>query len=144
MNSPVAWALAAHLVGIVFWMGGLLVATQVLASHTRETSNEARCALARLEHKLMKGVAHPGAAITVLAGIAVVAMQPGYLREGWLQAKLLLVVLLIAIDLVVTARIRAYQAGRIELHAQQAKLIHGLIAALFLGIVVLVMIKPGL
>lgn len=144
MNSPVAWALAAHVVGIVFWIGGLLLATQVLASHIRERSPEARCALARLEHKLMKGVVHPGAAITVAAGIAVVAMQPAYMRESWLQAKLLLVVLLIAIDLVVTARIRGYQAGRIELYARQVKLVHGLIAALFLGIVVLVMIKPGL
>lgn len=144
MNSPVAWALAAHVVGIVFWMGGLLVATQVLASHTRETSPEARCALARLEQKLLKGIAHPGAAITVLAGIAVVAIQPDCLRQSWLQAKLLLVVILIAIDLVVAARIRAYQAGRIELCARQAKLVHGLIAAIFLGIVILVMIKPGL
>jgi putative membrane protein len=143
MNSPVAWALAAHVVGIVFWMGGLLVATQVLATHTRETSPEARCALARLEQKLLKGIAHPGAAITVLAGIAVVAIQPEYLRQSWLQAKLLLVVVLIAVDLVVASRARAYQAGRIELYARQAKLVHGLIAALFLGIVILVMIKPG-
>jgi protoporphyrinogen IX oxidase len=144
VNSPVAWALAAHVVGIVFWMGGLLVATQVLASHTQETSSEARRALARLEQKLLRGIAHPGAAITVLAGIVVVAIQPDYLRQSWLQAKLSLVVILIAIDLVVTARIRAYQAGRIEVYARQAKLVHGLIAALFLGIVILVMIKPGM
>jgi hypothetical protein len=44
----------------------------------------------------------------------------------------------------VTARIRAYQAGCIEFYARQAKLVHGLIAALFLGIVILVMIKPGM
>lgn len=144
MNSPVAWALAAHMVGIVFWMGGLLVVTQVLASHIREKSPEARCALARLEQKLLKGVAHPGAAITVLAGSIVVGIQPDYLRQAWLQAKLLLVIALIGLDLVVTVRIRGYQAGRIELYARQAKLVHGLIAAIFLGVVILVMIKPGL
>ena len=144
MNSPVAWALAAHVVGIVFWMGGLLVATQVLASHTQETSPEARCALARLEQKLLKGIAHPGAAVTILAGIAVVAMQPDYLHQSWLHAKLSLVAILIVVDLVVAARIRGYREGRIEVYARQAKLVHGMIAALFLGIVILVMIKPGL
>lgn len=142
MNSPVAWTLTAHVIGIVFWMGGLLVVTQVLASHIRETSPEARQALARLEQKLLKGVAHPGAAITVLAGIGVLVLQPDYLSQGWLHIKLLLVAILIVLDLVVTFRIRAYQAGRIEMPARQAKLFHAATALLFVAIVILVMIKP--
>ena len=49
MNSPTAWALVFHVVGFVFWMGGLMVATQVMASESVETSAEARRALERLE-----------------------------------------------------------------------------------------------
>src|SRR5713226_3245859 len=98
MNSPVAWALLFHILGFVFWMGGLLTATQVLASHTREPSPAVREALGRLETKLLKGVAHPGAAITLVAGIVIVWLQPFYLQEGWLHAKLTLVAILIVID----------------------------------------------
>lgn|SRR5437667_4547732 len=142
MNSPVAWVLVFHILGFVFWTAGLLVATQVLATHTQEKSDEVRRVLSRLETKLLNGVAHPGAAITVVAGIAVVAIQPAYLHQGWLHAKLFLVAILIALDLIVHARARAFQTGRIELRRRECKMLHGAISLVFLGILVLVMIKP--
>jgi len=142
MNSPVAWALVFHVLGFVFWMAGLLVATQALSAHIKESSPAARQALARLESKLLRGVAHPGAAITVLAGITVVWMQPDYLHQHWLQAKLFLVAILIGLDLILTWRIRAFQAGQIEIPRWESKAQHGAISLVFLLIVVLVMIKP--
>ncbi len=142
MNSGVAWALVFHILGFVFWMGGLLVVTQVLAMHTEETAPEARDTLTRLENKLLKGIVHPGAAIAVLAGIVVVALQPDYLRQTWLHAKLSLVAILIALDLIVYFRAKAFHAGRIELRRRECKILHGAISLVFLGILVLVMIKP--
>lgn len=142
MNSPVAWALVFHVIGIVFWMGGLLTATQALAARTQESSPEAQKALENLERKLMKAVAHPGAAITVLAGITVVWLQSGYLYQTWLHAKLSLVVILIALDLVLHFRAKAYYAGKLNLSRAECKFMHGAISLVFLGIVVLVMIKP--
>ena len=56
MNSPVAWVLVFHILGFVFWTAGLLVATQVLATHTQEKSDEVRRVLSRLETKLLNGV----------------------------------------------------------------------------------------
>jgi protoporphyrinogen IX oxidase len=151
MNSGVAWALVFHILGIVFWMGGLLVTTQVLAMHVDEESPESRETLAHLEMKLLKGVTHPGAAITVLAGIVIVALQPDYLRQHWLHAKLALVAILIALDLIVYFRARALHeadfalagddTGRLK-QRRTCKILHGAISLLFLGILVLVMIKP--
>ena len=142
MNSPTAWALVFHVVGFVFWMAGLMVATQVMAAEAVEPSAEARRALERLERVLFKGVAHPGAAITVVAGITVVAIQPGYLYQRWLHAKLTLVAVLIALDLMAWFRAREYHAGAAPLRRGFCKGIHAAIATVFLGIVILVMIKP--
>jgi protoporphyrinogen IX oxidase len=142
MNSGVAWALVFHIVGFVLWMGGLLVATQVMASRTRQSSPEVHAALARLETKLFKGIAHPGAAVTVIGGIIVLVLQPDYLRQGWLHAKLFLVAILIALDIIAYVRSRASQAGRIELQKRECMALHSGIALVFIGIVILVMIKP--
>lgn len=142
MNSGLAWALVFHILGFVFWMGGLLVVTQVLAMHAEETAPGARDALTRLENKLLKGIIHPGAAITVVAGIVVVALQPDYLHQNWLRAKLSLVAILIALDLIVHFRVKAFHAGRIELQRRECKMLHGAISLIFLVILVLVMIKP--
>ncbi len=142
MNSPSAWALVFHVVGFVFWIAGLLIVTQVLATHTQERIPEARQVLARLEMKLLKGMAHPGAALTIIAGIVVVAIQPDYLHQPWLHAKLFLVAILTGLHLIIYVRAKAFQAGRIELQRRECKALHGVISLLFLGIVILVMIKP--
>ena len=142
MNSPVAWALVFHIIGVVFWIGGLLFGLQVLTMHTQTTSPEVREALAKLESKLFRGIAHPGAAITVLAGIVVVLLQPGYIHQAWLQAKLFLVAILIGLDLIATFRARSFQKGRIEMTRGECQLLHGAVSLVFIGIVIMVMIKP--
>lgn len=142
MNSPVAWALVFHILGFVLWMGGLLVVTQALAMHTQEESTAARQAFERLEMKLFKSIAHPGAAITVIAGIVVVALQPGYLHEAWLHAKLFLVAIMIGLDLIIYLRARAFHEGKVRLQRRECMILHGVTSLTFLGILILVMIKP--
>src|SRR3990172_10417825 len=104
----VPWTLVFHLIGLVFWLGSLLVVTRILAVHAEETSAEARAALGRLEMKLLKGLAHPGAALMVIAGILLLVQESYALRERWMHWKLLLVLVLIALDLRVYFRAKAF------------------------------------
>ena len=142
MNSGVAWALVFHVVGFVFWMAGLLMATQALAAQAEESAPEARAALARYEMKLIKGFVYPGSAITVVAGAVVLWLQPDYLHQGWLHAKLFLVVLLLGLNVKVHWRAKAFAVGRVELRKRDGRMLHGIASLLFLLIVILVMIKP--
>jgi len=142
MNSGVAWTLVFHIVGFVLWIGGLLTATQVMGSRARQSSADVASALSRLELKFFKGVAHPGAAIAVVAGIIALVLQPNQLHQGWLHAKLLLVAILIALDLIAYVRARASEAGRIVLQRRECMALHSGIALVFIGIVILVMVKP--
>jgi putative membrane protein len=138
----VAWTLVFHIIGLVFWLGSLLVVTQVLAIHTEETSPETRATLGRLESKLLKGLAHPGAALMVITGTILLSLDPNYLREHWLHAKLLLVIILVALDLRVTFRVREFQEGKIELSRRECMALHGAISLVFFGILILVLVKP--
>ena len=138
----VAWTLVFHLIGLVFWLGGLLVVTHTLAMHAEEDSPEARAALGRLESKLLRGLAHPGAAIMVITGFILVGHDPNLLRQHWLHAKLLLVVILIALDLRVTFRARAFQEGTVEMTRGECMALHGAIALVFTAILILVLVKP--
>lgn len=142
MNSPLAWALVFHIMGLVFWIGGLLVTTTVLALHTQQDLPQTRVPLEHLEVKLLKGMAHPGAAITVLAGMTVLWIQPSYLHEHWLHAKLILVLVLIALDLFVYMRAKAFHKGEIKIERRECMILHGAVSLVFLGIVILVLIKP--
>ena len=138
----VAWTLVFHLTGLVLWVGSLLVVTHVLAAHSGEASPEARATMGRLEAKLLKGLAHPGAALMALSGVVLLSLEPHALREHWLHIKLLLVVVLVALDLRVHFRARAFRAGRIEMTRGECLALHGMIAAVFVTILVLVLVKP--
>jgi putative membrane protein len=138
----VGWTLVFHIIGLVFWVGSLLVVTHVLAGHTEESSPDVREALGRLESKLLRGLAHPGAAIMVVTGIVLVLLESGVLHEHWLQLKLLLVLILVALDLRVTFRARAFQRGKAEITRGECMGLHGGIALVFTLIVILAILKP--
>jgi len=136
------WILVFHLTGLVFWLGSLLVVTHILAFHSEEPFAEVREALGRLEVKLLKGLAHPGAAVMVISGILLIGGNPHYLHERWLQAKLVLVALLIILDLRVYFRARAFLAGSVELRRRECMALHGAISLVFFAILILILLKP--
>ena len=141
-HDVVAWILVFHLIGMVFWLGTLLAVTHILAIHTETPSPEARDTLGRLEAKLLKGLARPGAALALLTGFILVGQNPPYLRQHWLQAKLLLVALLIVLDLRVYFRSQAFLTGKINLQRRECMALHGAISLVFFGILVLALLKP--
>ncbi len=138
----VAWTLVFHIIGMVFWLGSLLAVTHTLAVHTEEAAPEARAALGRLESKLLRGLAHPGAAIMVITGFILIGHDPNLLRQHWLHAKLLLVVILIALDLRVTFCARQFQEGKISMTRGECMGLHGAIALLFVLIASLALVRP--
>jgi protoporphyrinogen IX oxidase len=137
-----AWALVFHIIGLVFWLGSLLLVTSILAIHAEEASTESRATLTVVESKLLKGFAHPGAALMVITGFILLTQHPENLREPWLHAKLALVAILIGLDLRVTMRAKALQEGKVELTRGECMALHGSIALAFFIIVILAFVRP--
>ena len=134
--------LVAHIFGVLFWVGGLLATSMALTRHTQETSTEARQALARLERIYLRGLADPGALLTILAGISLIMTKPSYyLHAPWLHIKLTFVLLLIGLHGMVAIRTKAFAAGRIVMQRNEAR---GLvIATLFLLLSILIATLVG-
>ncbi len=143
MNTLLAWTLVFHILGIVFWLGSLLAVTHILATDADAESEEVHEALNRLEGKLFKGIAHPGAIVTVISGAILISTNPQYyLHAAWLHVKLFLVVILIALDVITYIRAKAFHAGKITLRRKECMMLHGGIALMFIGILVMVLIRP--
>ena len=138
----VAWTLVVHVFGLVFWVSGLLVATLVLARHTQEAVPAAREALAGLERLFLRGIADPGALLTLLAGIMLVAGNPAYyLHARWLHIKLIFVAILMCLHWVVATRCKSFAAGRISLERRQVNFLLAAIVITFL--LILISTLPG-
>ena len=133
----VAALLVVHVLGLVFWVSGLLVTSMALTRHTQEASAEARQALARLERIYLRGLADIGALLTIVAGISLILRNSSYyLHAPWLHIKLTFVVFLIGLHGVVAMRTKAFGAGRIALQRSEARLLVGATLLIFLSILI--------
>jgi putative membrane protein len=143
MGTLMAWTLVFHILGIVFWLGSLLVVTHLLAYDAESDSPEVHEILNRLEGKLFRGIAHPGAIITIISGIILISTNAQYyLHATWLHVKLLFVIILIVLDVITYIRAKAFHEGRVKLQRKECMALHGGIALMFIGILIMVLIRP--
>lgn len=137
----VAWTLVFHMLGIVLWIGGLLMTTVLLSRHVQETAPEARAALTRLEKKSMRAMADPGALVTILAGVTVILLNRTYLSEGWLHFKLLIVVALIIMHGYIGIEMKGVQKGTSSLTSGKAWFLFATVMVVFVAILIVTL--PG-
>lgn len=129
--------LVLHVLGLVFWVSGLLVTSMALTRHTQETSAEARQALARLERIYLRGLADPGALLTILIGVSLIMTNSRYyLHAPWLHLKLTFVLFLIGLHGRVAVRTKALATGRIEMQPSEARVLVGATILVFLSILI--------
>ena len=134
--------LVGHVLGLVFWVGGLLVTSMALTRHTQEASADARQALARLERIYLRGLADPGALLTILAGVSLIMTNSSYyLHAPWLHIKLTFVLLLVGLHGIVAVRTKRFSTGRITMQRSEARLL--VVATLFLFLSILIATLVG-
>ncbi len=134
--------LVGHVLGLVFWVGGLLVTSMALTRHTQEASADARQALARLERIYLRGLADPGALLTILAGVSLIMTNSSYyLHAPWLHIKLTFVLLLVGLHGIVAVRTKRFSTGRITMQRSEARLL--VLATLFLFLSILIATLVG-
>jgi putative membrane protein len=113
-----------------------------LTRHTQEPSAEARQALARLERIFLRGLADPGALLTILVGVGLISTNSHYyLHAPWLHIKLTFVLLLIGLHGILAMRTKAFASGRIELTRSEARMM--VLATLFLFLSILIATLVG-
>jgi uncharacterized membrane protein len=103
----------------------------------QETAPEARQALTRVSRTVLRAFTDPGALVTVVAGIALVATNSHYfLATRWLRIKLAFVVILIFLHVMIAIKAKAASAGRGGTDAGQARTLMILVLLVFLSILI--------
>lgn len=116
--SVYLWVLPAHLIGLFLWLGGLFTVYWLLRLHSNAPP-EMREKLVLMERSLamMMDIA---AALAIGTGIALAVDHPmGNLftlpKQGWLHAKLAIVVLgILSVHGMTRARIKKFSQGKIS------------------------------
>jgi putative membrane protein len=89
------WIKAFHIIFIVTWFAGLFYLPRLFVYHALSTDQVSHERFKIMERKLYYGIMLPGGIFATLFGIWLLSYNfQGYLRAGWMQAKLAFVLLL--------------------------------------------------
>lgn len=133
------WIKALHIVFVTSWFAGLFYLPRLFVNHAMETSPEAIARLMLMEAKLYR----------FMMPLAVLALAFGFwlwlgfsISGGWLHAKLVLVLALIAYHLYCGKLLKLFKAGKNTHSHTWYRWFNELPVLILLAVVILVVVKP--
>jgi len=142
MMSWYGGVLVLHIVSVMSWMAGLLYCPRLFVYHSMTApQSETSATFEVMERKLLHAITIPADAASVIFG-GLLASEIGLSGQGWLHAKLVLVVCLIVYTGLLEKWRRDFITGRPLPSTRSFRMINEVPAVLMVGIVALVVLKP--
>ena len=142
MSNLTLWIKALHVLAVISWMAGMLYLPRLFVYHSDvERGSKTSETFKIMERRLLKAIMTPAMIVTWLTGLYV-AYAFGYFQDGWLHAKLGLVLILSAVHGYLAGRVRAFAQDRNDKPQRFYRVLNEVPTALMIGIVVLVIVKP--
>ncbi len=142
LASTYLWLKAGHIIFVVFWMAGLFILPRQMVYMYAAAPGSAEEALwAKRTATLRRMILTPSIIVVWLLGIAL-AIALGAWSQGWLHAKLLLVLLLSGYHGWMVATAKKMAAGERPIPEKTLRMLNEVPAIAVALIVVLVVVKP--
>jgi protoporphyrinogen IX oxidase len=136
------WLKAFHVVFVVTWFAGLFYLPRLFVYHVMASDPISRDRFVVMERRLFV-MTTIGGALTVIFGILMIQMAPAYMAQGWLHAKLTLVLLLIGYHLWCLPLMHGLRDGRNRHSERWFRLFNEVPSVLLIAIVILAVVKPS-
>jgi putative membrane protein len=142
MTSLYLWLKAAHVIAIIAWMAGMLYLPRLFVYHSQVAPGSAQSETFKImERRLLKAIINPAMIAAWALGLWL-AWDAGLFRQGWLHAKLVLVIALSGLHGHFSAAVRAFAEDRNTRSARYWRVMNEVPTVLMVGIVILVVVKP--
>jgi putative membrane protein len=136
------WLKAAHIVFVIFWMAGLFIFPRYLVHHQEALDRPAEAAAwVEREAKLRKIILMPSIGAVWIFGL-LLATVGHFWNDGWLHAKLLIVIALSGYQGWAVGYSKRLAKGEAPLPARRLRMLNELPALAVVLIVYLVVVKP--
>jgi protoporphyrinogen IX oxidase len=135
------WLKAFHIIFVVTWFAGLFYLPRLFLYHVTTTDQTGLERFRMMERRLFV-IMTIGASLAAIFGISLIVSAPGYMKAGWLHAKLALVVALIAYHIWCYRLVVAFRDGRNTHSPGWYRAFNEVPTVLLITIVILVVVKP--
>ncbi len=136
------WFKAFHIVAVIAWMAGMLYLPRLFVYHcAAEPGSQQSETFKVMERRLLRAIINPAMVATWALGLWL-AWNAGFFSDGWLHAKLALVIVLSAIHGFFSSCVRAFAEDRNTRPQRFYRIVNEVPTLLMILIVILVVVKP--
>lgn len=135
------WIKALHVVFVVTWFAGLFYLPRLFIYHAEARDEVSRERFVVMERRLFV-IMTIGAALATSFGSTMLVLGPGYLEQGWLWTKLVLVLGLIAFHIACWGLMQQLRTGTMRRSSRWLRLFNEIPALFLVAIVILAVVKP--
>ena len=138
------WIKALHIIAVIAWMAGVLYLPRLFVYHCgAEPGSKQSEDFKIMERKLWRGIITPSMIITfILGGILLGHLDRDLWLEGWLQAKLAFVVILVAYHGLMYRWWKDFEGDKNERSAKFYRWMNEVPAVVMFGIIIFVVVRP--
>ncbi|MBP2300379.1 protoporphyrinogen oxidase HemJ [Azospirillum picis] len=137
------WIKALHVISIIAWMAGLLYLPRLFVYHCQAAAgSEASETFKVMERRLLRAIMNPAMIAAYVFGIAMIVLTPEWMKQGWLHAKILFVLLLTASHMMMARWRRDFAEDRNTRPQRFYRIANEVPTLLMIGIVIFVIVKP--
>jgi putative membrane protein len=141
------WFKTLHIVGVVVWFAGLFYLVRLFIYHREAAALEPplRQAFeeqyALMERRLANIITTPGMVVAVVCAAGLLSVNPAWLQQGWMHAKLAFVAALLAYHAFCYRLMGRLQRGTCAWSGRQLRALNELPTLLLVVVVMLVVFK---
>ena len=138
------WLKALHIISVIAWMAGMLYLPRLYVYHAdARPGSELSETLKIMERRLLRLIMNPAMIATFILGGWMLALNPQLLHQPFMHAKLALVLLMTGVHGFLARYRRLFANDRNTHTARFYRILNEAPTLLLIGIVILVVVKPG-
>ena len=141
------WFKTFHIIGVVVWFAGLFYLVRLFIYHVEAAEQEhpIRAAFEQqyglMERRLANIITTPGMAVAVSCAVGLLVVNPSWLQQSWMHAKLLFVAFLLGYHWLCYRLMGQLQRGECNWSGRQLRALNELPTLLLVIVVLLVVFK---
>lgn len=141
------WFKTFHIIGVVVWFAGLFYLVRLFIYHVEAAEQEQpiRAAFEQqyglMECRLANIITTPGMAVAVSCAVGLLVVNPSWLQQSWMHAKLLFVAFLLGYHWLCYRLMGQLQRGECNWSGRQLRALNELPTLLLVIVVLLVVFK---
>ncbi len=137
------WIKAFHIIAVICWFAAIFYLPRLFVYHADTQDDVSKERFKIMERKLYRGIMTPSMIVVLLLGGWLISLNPNYyLSQGWMQVKIVLVLLLVGFHFYCGYLLKAFSDDKNSKSHKFFRVLNEVPVFMLVTIVILAVVKP--